>query len=191
METTRTSLLARVKDREDSQAWWEFVGLYRPILLRYARAWGLNHVDAEDMAQQCLTTITEKIASFEYDPSRGRFRAWLRTMVNNRIQNMHARHREQVADSGDFKRPQERERSPEEAWDQIWQEEHLKYCLEQIRALVEPKTFEAFRRVAIEQAPVPEVCEALGMTANQVYVARSRLTRQLREMMTEMLAGVE
>ena len=144
METTRTSLLVRVKNREDSQAWCEFVGLYRPILLRYARARGLNHVDAEDVAQQCLATITEKMASFEYDPSRGRFRAWLRTMVNHRIQNVRARRREQIADSGDFKRPQEREPSPEEAWDQIWQEEHLKYCLEQIRTLVESKTFEAF-----------------------------------------------
>ena len=186
METTRVSLLIRVRDRSDSLAWGEFAALYRPIIMRYAHKRGLGRDDAEDLAQSCLATIAEKIASFEYDPRRGRFRAWLRTIVNNRIQNMLARHCERTAESGELRRPQACERSPDEIWEQICLEEHLKHALEQVRPQVEPKTFEAFRLVVLEERPVEQVCKLVDMTANQVYVARSRVTQRLRETMAEL-----
>lgn len=187
MDTTRVSLLQRVRDRSDAVAWEEFVRLYRPILLRYARARGLNPSDAEDIAQSCLATITEKIASFEYDPTRGRFRGWLRMMVNRRVLNMLQKRRERSADSEAFLQPQQREPAPEEVWNKIWLEEHLKYCLDQIRPQVEHKTFEAFRRAALEHEPIEQVCHALKMNAGQVYVARSRVTKRLREAMQALL----
>ncbi len=187
MNTTRASLLKRVKDQEDADAWREFVGLYRPLLVRYASARGLPADDAEDVAQHCLGAMTQKLADFEYDPGKGRFRAWLRRIVDNRVNSMFRRRRELPARTGDFDRPHERERPPDEAWEQIWLEEHLKLCLRQVRVQVAPTTYDAFHRVAIDDWPVEKVCESLGMSPNQVYVAKSRVTRRLQDLMRDLL----
>lgn len=191
MDTTRASLLIRVRNPADSQAWEEFVALYRPLLVRYARARGLDANDAEDVAQHCLAAIAQKISAFRYDRQRGRFRSWLRRIVNNHVSNLLRRHRERLAETHDFERPQQREESPDEAWEKIWLEEHLKYCMKQVRTQLTPHTFEAFHRVAIEGWPVEKVCAALGMSANQVYLAKSRVTRRLRGLMCELVGEQE
>jgi RNA polymerase sigma-70 factor (ECF subfamily) len=191
MDTTRASLLLRVRDRGDSLAWGEFDTLYRPLLKRYASARGLGADDAEDVAQHCLLTVARKIREFEYDPTRGRFRAWLRKLVNDHVSSVFRRRREQAARTGDFERPQEREPLPDEEWERIWLEEHLKYCMNLVRKQVAPQTFEAFYRVAIEDWPVERTCQELGMTANQVYVAKSRMTRRLQALMRDLAGGDE
>jgi RNA polymerase sigma-70 factor (ECF subfamily) len=187
MDTTQASLLLRIRNREDSQAWREFVGLYRPMLVRFARARGLDSENAEDVAQHCLAAIAQHIERFEYDPSRG-FRKWLRTLANNRVRELLRKHRESPADSADFNRPQHREQTPEAVWEQLWMEDHLDYCLRQISAQVEKRTYEAFHHCAIDQWPVERVCRELGMKADQVYVAKSRVTQRLGRMMRELLA---
>lgn len=191
MDTTRASLLLRLRDHNDSEAWDQFVSLYRPILIRCARARGLDAEDAEDVAQHCSAAVSRKIADFDYDPRRGRFRGWLRKMVNDRVCSLLRRRGERPAESGDFERPQERERSPEEVWEQIWLEEHLRHCCERVRQRVGSRTYEAFRRVAVDQCSVKEVCAALDMTANQMYVAKSRVTRRLQDMMKELVGDDE
>ena len=105
MDTTRKSLLLKIKNRDDSGAWREFVSLYRPILLRFARARGLDADSAEDVAQHCLEAIVRHINSFEYDPQKGGFKKWLRTLVNNRIRSLFRKKRELPAESAVFRRP--------------------------------------------------------------------------------------
>lgn len=191
MDTTRASLLVRVKNRDDFEAWRVFVDLYKPMLVRFARVWGLNQSDAEDVAQDCLASITKHIASFDYDPKRGGFKKWLRTIVNNRVRELRRKRRDCTADTGDFERPQQRERDPQEVFEQVWLQEHLRYCLTRIRSDVEPKTYDAFQHAAIDEWPVERICKVLSMTANQVYYARSRVTRRLRETMRDLLEGTE
>jgi len=165
------------------------VTLYRPMLVRFARARSVTEQDAEDIAQQCLESISKHIRSFEYDRQRGGFKRWLHTLVNNRVRNLLRQRRERVAESADFKRPQERERPPEEIWEQLWLQEHVRYCLAKIRERVEDRTFRAFEFRTLREWPVDRVCQVLDMTPEQVHVAKSRVTRHLREMMSEMLAG--
>lgn len=49
------SLILRVHDRADQQAWCEFVEIYQPVIYRLARYKGLQHADAEDVVQQVLS----------------------------------------------------------------------------------------------------------------------------------------
>ena len=181
------SLLARVKERADTAAWSQFTALYRPLLVRYARSWGLQPVDADDLAQECLVELMRRMPAFEYDRCRGGFRRWLRVFVSYRIRNHLRKRREPSGRTGDFERPQQRERGPVEAWDRIWLQEHLKYCLDRIRPDFEPRTFNAFRHAVIQEWPIPRVCETLGMNANQVYIAKSRVAGRLRETMVGLL----
>ena len=57
MPATRSSLLSRVRDLDDSDGWVEFDKLYRPLLIEYAQQRGLSFEEAEEIAQQCLIAI--------------------------------------------------------------------------------------------------------------------------------------
>ena len=107
--------------------------------------------------------------------------------ANNRIRNLLRDRKEALAESKDFKRPQQRELAPDEAFDKIWIAEHLKHCLKLIRTEIEESTFQAFHQHVIEHRPVEEVCKELSMTPNQVYKIKARVTRKLAAKMKELL----
>lgn len=187
MDDTRPSLLIRVRDPRDGEAWRQFDELYRPLIVRFARAAGLPAADADDLGQECLTELVRRLPQFEYDRARGGFRRWLRVFVRYRVRNYFRKRREQNARTGDFTRPQDRESSPSQVWERIWLQEHMHYCLEQIRDEFEPQTYAAFKHYVLDEWPVSRVCEALGVNANQVYIAKSRVAARLRVVMAELL----
>jgi RNA polymerase sigma-70 factor (ECF subfamily) len=189
MDTTHSNLLVRLKDPDDAAAWREFGAIYRPMLLRFARSCGLPDEEAEDVTQFCMTSVLRNIRTFQYDRRKGRFKGWLRTMVNNRVRNVLRGRHEQLAESGDFKRAQQREPAPDDRFDEIWMDEHLKYCIGLVQAEVEPLTFDAFRRYVLEEQPAAQVCADLGMTPNQLYKVKWRVTQKVGEKMKALIDG--
>ncbi len=172
-------------------AWREFTAIYRPILLRYVRTCGLSTHDAEDIAQECLAQVNQSIKRFEYDKRRGTFKRWLKVMVKRRVIDRLRRRRECQVDSAVFKRPQKREALPEGEFEKIWLGAHLRFCLKKLRNEVEPQTCEAYQRLVLDGWSVDKVRQTFNITANHVYVIKSRLTARLRELMTELIGDAE
>ncbi|MCZ6816632.1 MAG: sigma-70 family RNA polymerase sigma factor [Planctomycetota bacterium] len=191
MDTTRGSLLMRLKNREDSAAWEVFDEIYRPLLLRFARSRGLDHADAEDITQQCMTAMHAHIGSFDYDPERGRFRSWLRTLVNNKVRNLLRDRRELQVESGHFRALPAQDDSPDAVFESLWMQQHLWHCLRELRNEVEESTYQAFQYYVIEQWPMERVCRELGMKANHVYTIKWRLTEKISAKMRELLPEEE
>ena len=52
LPNTRESLLIRVRDLRDRDAWNQFVQIYRPAVYRLARARGLQDADAQDLCNE-------------------------------------------------------------------------------------------------------------------------------------------
>lgn len=190
METTRPSLLIRVRDRADRDAWYEFDSIYRPMLLRFVQARGLAGADAEEVVQASMSALCEHIAGFDYDPARGRFKAWLRTMVNNRVRNFFRDRKEFRAASGAMSLA-DQGAGPDEVFDALWRQEHMKHCLRRIRDEVAETTFDAFIAYAMEEQPIEEVCRRFDMTANQVHAIKSRMVARIRQRMVELLGEDE
>jgi RNA polymerase sigma-70 factor (ECF subfamily) len=83
---TRQSLLLRVRDQADQDAWAEFDRLYRQLIIAVARKRGLQAEDADNLAQDVLFKVTKAMPRFEYDPKgKGRFRSWLFTITYREI----------------------------------------------------------------------------------------------------------
>jgi RNA polymerase sigma-70 factor (ECF subfamily) len=51
---TRVSLLVRIQNSHDEQAWREFVAIYRPVVYLLARKQGLQDADADDLSQRVV-----------------------------------------------------------------------------------------------------------------------------------------
>lgn len=189
MNTTRASLLIRVRDRGDADAWRTFDAIYRPMLLRFAQAKGLGSEAAEEIAQQCMTAIGEHIGTFEYDPQKGRFKAWLRTMANNKVRNYFRDRRMAQAESGHLRGLEDDGDTPDETFDKLWMQQHLWHCLGELQREVDAVTYEAFVAYVIEQKSVDEVCSALKIKPNNLYTIKWRMTDKVAERMRLLLDG--
>src|SRR3982751_1833054 len=88
--TTQASLLLRLADARDGAAWEQFVELYAPPVYACARREGLQDADAADVTQDVLRAVSGAFRSGQYDAERGRFRAWLFTVVRNKLRDFRA-----------------------------------------------------------------------------------------------------
>src|SRR5438093_11617398 len=87
MNTTPVSLLERLHQPNEQQAWEQFVELYTPLLYHWARRTGAQPTDAADLVQELFLLLLRKLPEFTYDRQRS-FRAWLRTVAHNHWHNL-------------------------------------------------------------------------------------------------------
>jgi RNA polymerase sigma-70 factor (ECF subfamily) len=180
---TRESLLVRVRDASDQEAWYEFAEVYRPVIYRLARAKGMQHADAEDLAQQVLLSVAGAIGRWESDPARARFRTWLRRVAHNAIINALTRGAPDRA-AGGFNALTEQP-APEGPDSDLLRTEYrreiFRWAARQIKDEFQPDTWDAFWWTAVDGRDVAEVARALGKNTGAVYAAKSRVMRRLRE----------
>src|SRR5580765_2437756 len=98
---TRATLLARLRDGTNAEAWREFLHLYGPVVYGFARNRGLQDADAADLMQEVLRSVARNASRMVYDPARGTFRGWLYTVTRNKIYNFLSAQRHRPRGSGD------------------------------------------------------------------------------------------
>lgn len=184
--TTRASLLIRVRDSADRQAWAEFVELYAPLVYGFARRHGLQDADAADLTQEVLRSVAGAVKRLDYDPQRGTFRAWLYTVTRNTLNTFLARRRREAQGSGDTAMQAILENQPAAGedltarWQRDYERRVFAWAAERVRAESEETTWQAFRLTALEGKPAAEVAAELGMSVGAVYVAKSRVLARLK-----------
>lgn len=185
MNTTRSSLLDKVRDFDHASAWVEFDRLYRPLLVRYARHWGLSDGEGEEIAQQCLDVVLGQIREFRRKSS---FRGWLRGIAHNKVRQ-HFRDKHKRAGGGDdaLAEVADPAEAPPEVWDRQWEAAHVAYCIDHLGDDFAAHTLQAFELYVVHEMPVEEISRLLGMTPNQIYVAKSRVMKKLRERSAELM----
>jgi RNA polymerase sigma-70 factor (ECF subfamily) len=184
--TTRVSLLVRIRDRDDVDAWSEFIDLYAPLVYALARRRGLQEADASDLTQDVLRAVARTAPHFAYDPTRGSFRGWLFTVARNQLRKWANQRRRQPLASGSADDRRLLEEQPARADEgDFWEEEYrsrlFAWASERVRPAFRPSTWEAFWQTAVEAREPSEVAAALGLTVGAVYIARSRVLARLRE----------
>src|SRR5262249_44326500 len=76
-QATRASLLLRLRDAHDAEAWGEFVRLYARLVFGHCARYGLQEADAADVAQEVMRVVARAMREFQCEPQRGKFRGWL------------------------------------------------------------------------------------------------------------------
>jgi RNA polymerase sigma-70 factor (ECF subfamily) len=184
---TSASLLARLRQvPADQDAWADFTERYGRKIYAWCRRWNLQGADAEDLTQDVLLKLAEKMQTFVYDPAKS-FRAWLKTVVRHAWSDSWAGRNAAVAAGGSqalelLRTVQAREdlvRRLEEEFDR----ELLDEAMARVRMRVLPRTWEAFERTALQGQSGAEAARALGMKVATVFVARSKVQKLLQEEM--------
>jgi RNA polymerase sigma-70 factor (ECF subfamily) len=192
-DTTRESLLSRVRDAEDQGAWREFDERYRDLILRYARARGLQEADAEDVRQVVMMGLARSLRSFRYRPELGRFRDYLRRSVRNALVRTVScpRSERQALWEGEFDAlPDRDDAGRDEIWEREWMHDHYRQALRRARVSLEQQSYEIFLALASGGA-VAEVATSFGVSADVVYKTKQRVRERLRELIDEQLRHEE
>jgi RNA polymerase sigma-70 factor (ECF subfamily) len=189
---TRASLLLRLRDGQDHDAWKQFVDLYAPLIYAFARKRGLQDADAADLMQEVLRSVAGYADRLEYDPARGTFRGWLYTVTRNKVYSFLERQRRQVRGSGDSGAHERLEEQPapedETDWDRDYERRLFAVAAERVRGEFQPNTWQAFWKTAVDGTSPQEAGQALKMSVGAVYVAKSRVLARLREEVQQLQA---
>jgi RNA polymerase sigma-70 factor (ECF subfamily) len=194
---TRVTLLHRLRDGKDADAWREFIRLYGPVVYGFARNRGLQDADAADLMQEVLRSVARNADKMEYDPKRGTFRGWLYTVTRNKIYNFLNGQKNRPRASGDSAAHErldavpDRAEDPDSDWDLEYQRRLSAKAMDRVRHEFHKATWEAFWRTAVDGRSAGDVGVELKMTTGAVYVAKSRVLARLRDEVRRIEAEAE
>ncbi len=180
---TSASLLLRIRDPKDRDAWREFEAVYAPFLRAWCRRKGVGTADSDDVVQEVLAVVARTINRFDYQREKGGFRAWLATVAARELRD-HSTQRATRAESVGA-RP-----ALASAWheglidgDPDWAELFTTHILEaacnRVRPSFSPQTWHCFEATWLANREAGEVAEALGIPVHSVYVNKSRVLKRL------------
>ena len=191
LPTTRPSLLVRIRDAHDTEAWRQFVQLYGPVVYGYGRKRGLQDADAADLTQEVLRAVAGAVGRLDYDERRGSFRGWLFTLAHHKLHDLTARRRRNGRGGEDTGVQTLLDELPareedQALWDQEYERRLFARAAAQVRGDFQEATWQAFWLTAVDGRAVKDVAGQLGLTVAAVYLARSRVMARLRERILEL-----
>lgn len=201
---TRRTLLERLRrTRVDEGSWYDFFDTYSRLIYSVARKSGLGHADAEDVVQATVLKVSRYISRFEVDPGRGRFRNWVCLITKQQIANHYRKARRlppiEEPDPANVEALPEIE-DPVDQWETLWDNEVLEHAndmaLAQVKQRVSPKQYQVFHLYCVKGHDVKQITAMLGVSANEVYLAKNRVlpiykvaTREFLEVQDDLAAA--
>lgn len=186
MQETSLSLLQRLATGTDDSDWQRMMTIYRPFIFQRVSTYPLLVDQSEDIVQETMLVLMRELPVFERQRT-GSFRAWLRGIVLNQLRYAARRAKkipqpagqneklwnaiEQLADPNS-------EASNE--FDHAHDKAVFRHAAEIVREGIQDSTWKAFHRHAMLGEDVKTVAEELGLSVNSVLLAKSRVTRKIR-----------
>lgn len=177
---TRVTLLGRLGDPQDKNAWDEFVALYGPSIFNFARRRLPQDEDAADVMQEVLSAVLKGT----YQRPKGRFQKWLLTILLNEIRDFHtarARRGQMLAESRLALRLEDEAASAEEEWEKERRQHLFHAAADRIRERSNPVHWDIFVRTALENQTGQAVAREFGLTVSNIYVIKSRMLKEIKE----------
>lgn len=188
---TRASLLLKLRDSKDIDAWEDFTQIYTPVIHRSARKMGLQSADADNVVQEVFLAVAKSIDQWLMREESTSFRAWLFRIARNKTLDQLTRKATRP-----FGKPSE---TSSFEWNQLEQRDsavatHFEFeyrwelftrAAAEVRQTAADTTWQAFWLTAVEQQPIRDVAEKLGVREGMVYLSRCRIMERIRKLVQQ------
>ena len=174
---TRETLIIRVKNQYDENAWQEFVEIYRRYTYVVIRRLGVDVDPAEELTQNILLKLWEKLPDYKYDPKVARFRTWLSRVIHNTVLNFRRQASRQpaIVELNDV-HPINSE--TEKMMEKEWETYLTNLAMERVEGKFSGKAISVFN-MSMEGKSAAEISDSLEIEENSVYRLKNRVKNQL------------
>ena len=183
---TGSTLLTLLRNPADPQAWDAFVHRYTPIVAGWCRRWKLQSADIQEVTQEVLLKLARSIHRFPYDPAKGHFRGWLKTLTRNVWRDLQSNRRRAGWGSGDphiqcLLEEHVDHNGLAEALDQAFRMELYEEAQARVQLRVSRAAWQVFELLMLEEWSGAEVAAKFHMKIATVYTTKSRVQKMLQE----------
>lgn len=187
------SLIGRLGNKADQEAWFEFVEIYEPLVFNMVTRSGVQYSDAKEITQEVLTRVLISIDSRDHENAPGTFRGWLYRITRNMTidflrkssrqqQGFVASDLEQVVDPG------QQELSE---FHMEFERQLFRWASDNVKGTVTHSNWQAFWSTTVEGEAIPQAAERLGVSTGAIHVARSRIMSRITGMIQSRLAETD
>ena len=192
--TTRQTLLMRVKNQDDEQAWDEFVTYYKTFIKVILKYLNISENDVEDLNQDILLKIWKAFAKMDYDSEKARFRTWMNKVIRNAVIDFHRAKNRRIStldskeevNTADF--PIDNDEFTK-IIDKEWRAHITNLALDNIRSEFSGNAIEVFD-LCLDGVPAKKIAENLVLAEASVYKLRKRveekLVQEIKRLKTEL-----
>ena len=188
---TQLTLIARLQDPADEEAWRRFESRYRDLVVRFAVRQGLQPTDAEDVAQAVFAALVRAMPGFRLDPGKGRFRSYLFRAVRNEISRVRSRATRPTGGvEGLSTEDGAAEGAAARAFEDEWIDHHFRIAMAEIRRTFAPESVAIFERL-MRGEPVEAIAVDCGTTTQAVHKVKQRIRDRMRTLVEAQIAEEE
>ena len=190
-ESTRSSVLRAVAGTENETAWNRLFDLYAGFVYSIARSKGLNDADADDIVQIVFADLARNLPTFRYDRGKGHFRSYLAGLVNWRVMDRLKSLKREADLKADFWEEARAASGDDGFAEREWQAAAMEEALRRMKPDVRPEHYAAFVASAVEGQDTETVMRLYGLSRDNLYQIRKRLTEKLRETVAAVLTEMD
>ena len=168
--TTRPSMFELMK-KGDEVTWNHFYHSYRALIILRGRDLGLGDADLDELISRVMVKFFQRQKNFRYDPSKGRFRDYFRSIVTRTALDLirEKGHRAEVdlEDVPGVRLSQEDSR--EENYEKEWRAHIFSQALQDARVALPVRAVQAFIMNRLRNVPINDIAELQGVKKSTVY----------------------
>ncbi len=183
-DDTSYTLLGRVLNLDDQKAWNELYEVYGEFIRCILIAMQVNAADIDDLSQQVFVKLTQNLD--RYDTSKGRFRAWLKTVIRNtaishiRKQSSNSRKIQALQDNI-VVNGQSMDTNAVDAYiDAEWRKHLYNLALKRVEQSIGGRSMEVYH-LRMQGVPAKEVAAQTGLAYYSVQTFYSRVKKAVLE----------
>jgi len=184
---TRASLLIKLQNAGDIDAWETFAKLYSPALYRTARKLNLQPADAENVVQEVLLVVAKSVGSWLGRSDRGSFMAWLLRISRNKSVDLLTRRATKPIkptaglDAQNLSQIAQVQSDTEIQLDREYRWELFNQASEQAKKIVSEQTWAAFQMTMVDNVSIEDAARILQVRPGVIYLSRCRVMERIKE----------
>ena len=180
MYNTRQSLLLKICQQHDDESWETFADLYRNYIYVIIRRMNISHEDCQDLSQDILLQLWNKLPEFSYEPNKAKFRTWLCRVVRNHALNFikasSRRHEKKEMAAGEVDSTDQSE--IDTMMQKEWEIYLTNLAMARLRDKFNGQAIEAFE-LSLKGESIAAIAQKLKLQEQSVYKLKSRVKDRL------------
>jgi RNA polymerase sigma-70 factor (ECF subfamily) len=189
---TRRSLISRLRNRQDDDSWRDFFQTYWKLIYSFAIRQGCTDTEAEEVVQETVISLANKMPEYRYDPAACSFRGWLMHVTNWRVVDQ-LRKRRRARDSEPLPAEPDAvnhlaalgggvvESELEALWDQEWEKNLIDAAMERVKRKINAEHYQIFHLLLARGHSPAKVASLLKVSTARVYLVKHRVARLVQK----------